>query len=50
MTTDIAERIKVDFGDKASEASELLKEATAKTGYLNHPRFALSQFLCRISL
>lgn len=36
--TDINERIKTDFGDKASDAFEILKDAVVKTDYLNHPR------------
>jgi hypothetical protein len=35
---DINERIKTDFGDKASDAVEILKDAVGKTDYLNHPR------------
>ncbi|MCF1750470.1 hypothetical protein [Mariniradius sediminis] len=36
--TDINERIKTDFGDKASVAFEIFKDAIVKTDYLNHPR------------
>jgi len=36
--TDIDEKIIADFGDKASEAFEILKAAIAKADHLNEPR------------
>ena len=36
--TDISDKIKSDFGDKAADAFTILDQAIAKTEYLNHNR------------
>lgn len=36
--TDINEKISSDFGDKATEAFEILTASIAKAGHLNQPR------------
>jgi hypothetical protein len=38
FATDISDKIKSDFGDKAADVFRILDEATAKTEYLNHNR------------